>query len=101
MLLVPESQGGRVSGRIPGRPGWRGWLKLIGVLQSTGREGFDQLRLPRAVALDGVQAREALRAAEDQERADQQDDEAGPEIVAFRVALGGIHRRLGNALEHD
>jgi hypothetical protein len=37
------------------------------------------------------------RAAKSEDAADEYDDKAGPEIVVFHVAPGGIHRWLEDA----
>jgi hypothetical protein len=54
-------------------------------LQAAGRERLDQLDFPRAVSIHSVHAGQMTRAAKRQRRADQQDGEAGPEIMALRI----------------
>src|ERR1035438_468520 len=82
-------------GIVPFRWWWR--RNLIGVLQAIEGKGFDQLRFRSGAAIDGIHTGQMPRAAERQDDSNQSGDEAGPKVMALRVARCGIDGWLGDA----
>ena len=81
---------------------FRRWRRnnLTRVLHAAGRESLDQLNFRGSAAVNRVHTGQMPHTAKNEDSANQHGDEAGPEVVVFHVAQGGIHRRLWDAF-HD
>lgn len=70
-------------------------------LEAAGGKSLDELGLAGSPAVGRFHPGEVPGAANEQDKADAADGEAGPEIVPLRVAPGGIDGRLRDAFKHE